>query len=90
MVGTRGFARLGMLAVGLGVGAAMAHSPVASADSSGDWLSSIDSLLTGGALPAPATSGLDLAISFDGTSLFQEGTATADSGTPGDYDFAIA
>ena len=43
MVNTRGAARLGMLAVGLGVGAAMAHSPVASADSSTDWLSSIDS-----------------------------------------------
>ena len=74
MVDTRGFARLGMLAVGLGVGAAMAHSPVASADSSTDWLSSIDTLLSGGALPAPS-SGLDLAISFDGYSLVQDGSA---------------
>jgi hypothetical protein len=74
------------LAVGLGIGAAAAHTPVASADSSTDWLSSIDSLLGGSALPAPA-SGLDLAISFDGTSLFQEGTANAYSGNG---DFAIA
>jgi hypothetical protein len=88
MVGTRGIARLGTLAVGLGVGAAMAHSPVASADSSTDWLSSIDSLLSGGALPAPS-SGLDLAISFDGYSLFQEGSANADT-TTGEYGLAIA
>jgi hypothetical protein len=88
MVNARGVARLGMLAVGLGVGAAMAHSPVASADSSSDWLSSIDSVLGGGALPAPS-SGLDLAISFDGYSLVQEGTATAYT-TSGDYGLAIA
>jgi hypothetical protein len=68
MVSTRGVARLGILAVGLGVGAAVAHAPVASADSSSDWLSSIDSLLSG-AVPAPATSSLDLAISFDGYTL---------------------
>jgi hypothetical protein len=88
MVGTRGIARLGMLAVGLGVGAAMAHSPVASADVSADWLSSIDTLLGGGALPAPS-SGLDLAISFDGYSLFQAGNAFAYTFT-GDYSLAIA
>jgi hypothetical protein len=34
MVNTRGFARLGMLAVGLGIGAMWAHTPVAAADSS--------------------------------------------------------
>jgi hypothetical protein len=86
MVNTRGIARLGTLAVGLGIGAAWAHTPVASADST-DWLSSIDSLL-GGAVPAISSpSGLDLAISFDGTSLFQSGDATATSGTG---DFAIA
>jgi len=89
MVNTRSIARLGTLAVGLGIGAAWAHTPVASADTSSDWLSSIDGLLSG-ALPAPATSTLDLAISFNGTSLFSEGTATADSGTAGDYDLAIA
>jgi hypothetical protein len=88
MANTRGVARLGMLAVGLGVGAAVAHSPVASADSSTDWLSSIDSVLGGSALPAPST-GLDLAISFDGYSLVQEGSAYAYT-TTGDYSLAIA
>ena len=76
MVNTRGIARLGMLAVGLGIGAAVAHTPVASADSFTDWLSSIDSLL-GGAVPALSSSAPDLAISFDGYSLVSEGTATA-------------
>ena len=51
MVNTRGFARLGMLAVGVGIGVAWAHTPVAAADSSSDWLSSIDGLLSG-AVPA--------------------------------------
>ena len=77
-----------MLAVGLSLGAAVAHSPVASADSSTDWLSSIDSLLSGGALPAPA-SGLDLAISFDGLPLVSDGNAAAET-TSGDYGLAIA
>jgi trimeric autotransporter adhesin len=89
MASTRGVARLGMLAVGLGVVVAVAHSPgVASADSSSDWLSSIDSLLGGGALPAPS-SGLDLAISFNGVSLLQDGSANAFT-TSGGYDLAIA
>jgi len=52
MVNVGGIARLGMLAVGLGVGAAWAHTPVASAHSSTDWLSSIDSFVGGGA-PLP-------------------------------------
>jgi hypothetical protein len=89
MVKARSVARLGVLAVGLGFGAAMAHSPgLAAADSSSDWASSIDGLLSG-ALPAPATSGLDLAISFDGYSLFQEGNAAAIT-DPGQYGLAIA
>jgi hypothetical protein len=87
-VNVRGVARLGVLAVGLGIGAAVAHAPVASADPSGDWLSSIDSLLGGSALPAPS-SGLDLAISFDGYSLVHEGSASAYT-NPGDYSLAIA
>jgi hypothetical protein len=88
MANTHGLARLGMLVVGLGIGAAMAPSPAASADSSSDWLSSIDSLLTG-AVPAPATSGLDLAISYDGYTLFSEGGAIANTFN-GDYSLAIA
>jgi hypothetical protein len=90
MVSTRGIARVGVLAVGLGIGAAVAHSPVAAADTSSDWLSSIDTLLSGGAVEAPSTSTLNLAISFNGTSLISDGSAVADSGTAGNYDLAIA
>jgi hypothetical protein len=83
--------RLGLLAVGVGIGAAVAQTPIASADSSTDWLSSIDSL-AGGSLPAAPSSGLDLAISFDGYSLLHEGSAVADTGLAGNgnFDFAIA
>jgi hypothetical protein len=90
MVNARGIGRLGMLAVGLGVGAAIASTPgTASADTSTDWLSSIDTLLSGGALPAASStpSDLNLAISFDGQSLVSDGSATAHSGTG---DLAIA
>ena len=45
MLSSRGLGRLGLLAVGLGIGAALASTPgVASGDSSTDWLSSIDQL----------------------------------------------
>ena len=80
-----------MLAVGLGVGAAWAHMPVASADSSGDWLSSIDSFFSGAApaLAAPAVT--DFQISFNGTDLFpvvgNEATATT---VAGQFGLAIA
>jgi hypothetical protein len=46
---------IGMLAIGLGIGAAVAYAPVASADSSSDLLSSIDSLLRGGGFAAAST-----------------------------------
>jgi hypothetical protein len=47
MVNARGIAGLGMLVVGLGIGAAVASMPaIASADSS-DWLSSFDNLTSG-------------------------------------------
>jgi hypothetical protein len=88
MVNLSGIARLGILAVGLGIGAAWAHTPVAAADSSSDWLSSIDGLLSG-ALPAADPSGLNLAISFDGMSLLSEGTAKATTAS-GEYGLAIA
>jgi hypothetical protein len=77
-----------MLAVGLGVGAAWAHMPVASADTTTDpisWLSGLD--------VAPASSDIvvepNLAISFDGMSLLQEGTATATTES-GQFGLAIA
>jgi hypothetical protein len=90
MGSTRLLGQLGMLAVGLGVGAAVAQSPVASADTTGDpffsWLSGLD--LT--AAPAPATP-LDYQISFNGTDLFptvgNEATATTN---PGEYGLAVA
>jgi hypothetical protein len=72
MVNVRNFAALGTLAVGLGIGSAVAFSPgIASADPS-------------------AFDFNDIAISFDGYSLFSTGTATADSGTHGEFNFAFA
>jgi hypothetical protein len=91
MANTRRIARLGMLAVGLGIGVAVACSPgIATADSSTDWLASIDSLLAGGGLPALTTSTLDYQISIDGMNLFPTdgNTATANSGM-GDIAIAI-
>ena len=85
MVNRRGIARLGMLAIG----AALASAPgMAWADSSTDWLSSIDGALAG-ALPAADPSGLNLAISFDGIPLVQDGNATATT-LSGEYGLAIA
>jgi hypothetical protein len=88
MMNARGIARLGVLAVGVGIGAAVASIPgTASADSS-DWLSSIDTLLSAAVPAADASSGLNMAISIDGVSLVQDGTAHAYSGTGGDIAMA--
>lgn len=65
-----------------------APTPVAAADSSTDWLTSIDGLLSG-ALPAADPPGLNLAISFDGMSLLSEGTPKATTAS-GEYGLAIA
>jgi hypothetical protein len=88
--GTRAAARLGLLALGLGIGSALASMPgTAAADSSSDWLSAVDSFLSGTVGPAASdASGLNLAISFDGKELIQDGTASASTGSNG--DFAIA
>jgi hypothetical protein len=90
MRGTRALARLGILAVGIGIGGAVASMPgIAAADSSSDWLSLVDVFLSGGALSAAdSTPELNLAISFDGMSLFQDGTAYAYSGPNGDIAIA--
>jgi hypothetical protein len=88
MANTRGLARVGMLAVGLGVGAVVAHSPVASADSSTDWLSSIDTLL-GGILPGQAASPLEFQISISGFDLLPK-TDNLATATSGNGDIAIA
>jgi hypothetical protein len=88
MMNVHGMARVGVLAVGLGIGAAWAHAPLASADTSNDAASTIDSLLSG-AVPAPATP-IDLDISFDGYDIYDGGgTATAETVT-GQYGLAIA
>ncbi len=89
MMNGRGRARLGTLAVGLGIGAAMASVPGAASADSSDWLSWIDTLLSGVAVPAAGTTTpLDIAISMGGVSLLQVGTAHAYSGTDGDIAMA--
>jgi hypothetical protein len=89
MLRSRGLGRLGLRAVGLGVGAALAATPwVASADSSNDWLSSTDQLLGGLSVPAADTA-QDMQISIDGTPLiYGPNTAFAFSG-PGSIAIAI-
>ncbi|MGH3970838.1 MAG: hypothetical protein ACRDTV_22685, partial [Mycobacterium sp.] len=77
--------RLGMLAVGLGIGAALGSTPgVASADSSTDPFSSIDELLGSLSLPAQSTADLDMQVSIFGMDLFptagNTATATSDFG----------
>jgi hypothetical protein len=89
MMNARGIARLGMLAVGLGIGAAVASTPgVASADSSTDWLPSIDNVLGAATIPV-VSAPLDIQISVDGHDLFPttDNTAFAESSAG---DIAIA
>jgi len=89
MKSTRALTRLGLLAAGWGVGAAFASMPaIASADTSSDWLSAVDSLLSSAAPAADTTPALNLAISMDGVPLFQSGDAFADSGSSGDIAIA--
>jgi hypothetical protein len=77
------------MALGLGFGGALASIPgTASADSS-DWLTAVDSYLSG--VPVSAASddlGMNVSISYNDMVLFQEGSAIATTGTGG--DFAIA
>jgi hypothetical protein len=87
---TRSIARLGTLAVGLGIGAAWAHMPVASADTSNDWLSAVDSLLSG-ASPAADPAVTDFQISFNGVDLFsQVGNEATATTVAGQFGLAIA
>jgi hypothetical protein len=76
--------RLGMLAVGMSIGAALASTPqVASADSSTDPSSWLDQMVSGLSLPAAdAASPLDIQISISGYDLFPtvDNTAFATSG----------
>src|ERR1700722_16384571 len=84
--------RLGMLAVGLGIGAALASTPqMASADTSTDPFSWIDQALGGLAVPAAdAAAPLDIQVSISGIDLFStvDNTATANS-VFGDIAIAI-
>jgi hypothetical protein len=76
-------------AAGFATGAALAFAPLASADTSSGWLSSIDSLLTGGALPAAATS--DFQISYNGMDLFPTtGNLATATTVAGQFGLAIA
>ena len=73
--------RMGLLAVGLGIGATLAATPqIASADSSADPFSWADHVLSGLAVPADP-SPLDMQISISGIDLFStvDNTATASS-----------
>src|SRR5277367_2471961 len=91
MANTRNSGRLGLLAVGLGIGAALVTMPTtALADASTDWLSSIDNLLVGLSVSAAAPSASDVQISIDGMDLLPTAgnTAIATSGT-GDIAIAI-
>jgi hypothetical protein len=94
MKSTRAFARLGMLAVGLGIGGALASIPAVATADSWDWLAAIDGSLGGLAAPADSLDSLfpevNVAISYNGMSLFQDGSASASSGANGSNDFAIA
>lgn len=91
MINTVGIGRLGLLAVGLGIGAAVAAMPpTASADTSTDPFSWIGGLDLGDlSVPAPAAT-LDMQISIDGMDLLPTAgnTATASSGM-GDIAIAI-
>jgi hypothetical protein len=100
---TRALARLGMLAVGLGISGALASMPVIATADSSDWLAGLDGTLGGIAAPADSLDSLfpdlnldslfpnvDVAISYNGATLFQEGSASASSGTVGSDNFAIA
>jgi hypothetical protein len=77
-------------AAGFACGAALAFAPLASADSSSDAASTIDSLLSG--VPAAATP-INIDISFDGYTIY-DGGGTADASTGalgnGNFDLAIA
>ena len=79
--------RVGGLAVGLGIGAAFAVTAgTASADPSAELVDAAAGTVS--ADPA-AFDPSNFAIGFDGMN-FDFGTATVNSGTAGDYDFALA
>jgi hypothetical protein len=89
MVNIVAISRIGILGVSLGIGAALASMPgIAAADPTPDpnIFGAIDPSLLQDAFPA-ADPTSNIAISVDGVSLLQEGTAMANSGSG---DIAIA
>jgi hypothetical protein len=94
MVFTFSLKRLGGVALGLGIGAALAAAGTAAADPSwpadpggATWLDAATAAVGTAAEPAGGTDPA-IAISIDGMTLIQEGGATATSGT-GDIAIAI-
>ena len=84
MVNIIAIGRIGILGVGLGIGAALASMPgIAAADPNS--YGAIDASVLQDAFPAADPT--SIAISVDGVPLLQEGTASATSGSG---DFAIA
>jgi hypothetical protein len=87
MVNIIAIGRIGILGVGLGIGAALASMPgMAAADPTPDPFSLIDQLLGGLAVPAQTT---DIQVSIDGMDLFPTAGNTA-TATSGMGDIAIA
>jgi hypothetical protein len=97
MESAKRISRIAGLAIGLGIGAALAATPgVASADPQSplvpDVAASVDGLtgtLGTAAVDPVSLPGLNVAISMDGMTFFQEGTAIALSGTGNDIAIAI-
>lgn len=100
MGSTRAFSRLGLLAVGLGIGGAVASVPGTAFADTIDSVAAADSVLSG---LAPAASidalfpdldidslfpNLNMAISFNGMDLFESGSADANSSGLGSFAFA--
>ena len=83
----RGTARLGVLAVGLGIGAAWAQTPLASADHPATRRRRSIVLSVG--LPAAPTP-IDIDISFDGYTVYDGGGSAVAFTTSGQYGLAIA
>lgn len=76
-------------AAGFACGAALAFAPLASADSSSDAASTIDSLLSG--LSPAASTPINLDISFDGYTIYDGGgSAVANTGAEGNGNFDLA
>ena len=84
---TRAIARLGLLALGLGIGGAIGTTPTMASANVADWLSSVSDSI-GPLSAAAATPNLNIAIAVNGHVLYHHGDATAVA-DKGDYAIAI-